>query len=80
VKWKKTAVAIVALSSFPPVLIAGSMMAHFVFLRLAFQGYEIGDLSSSGGTGAIFLTWVFCGVLLLLDAVFWLRIYRRVSN
>jgi hypothetical protein len=76
-KWKKFAVGLAGLASVPAVLIAGFAIAKFAYLRLAFQGYEVGELSSDG-IGVVFLRWIFCGILLLCDAVFWRRIYRRV--
>jgi hypothetical protein len=78
-KWRKPTVALIAVASVPVVALVGAMIAHLVFMRLAFQGYEVGELSSEG-IGSVFLTWIFCGALVLLDAIFWIRIYRRVSN
>jgi hypothetical protein len=79
-KLKKVAVGLAGIVSIPAVVIGGSAFADFVYLRLAFQGYDLRDLSPGNGPGGIFLTWVFCGILLLFDVVFWIRIYRRVSN
>jgi hypothetical protein len=79
-KLKKVAVGLAGLLSLPAVVIAGCAIADFIYMRLAFQGYEVGELASGDGMGAVFLRWVVCGILLMLDAVFWTRIYRRVSR
>jgi hypothetical protein len=79
-KLKKVAVGLAGLVSVPVVVIAGSAIADFIYLRLAFQGYEVGELTSGDGMGVVFLRWVVCGILLMLDAVLWTRIYRRVSR
>lgn len=79
-KLKKVAVGLVGLASVPAVIIIGSAIAEFAFLRLAFQEYDVGDLTPGDGIVRTVRTWVSCGVLLLFDAVFWIRIYRRVSN
>ncbi len=77
---KKVAVGVVGIASVPVVVIIGAAIADFIYMRLAFQGYDVRDLAPGDGIGGVFLTWVFCGVLLLFDVVFWIRIYRRVSN
>jgi len=79
-KLKKSGVALVGVASLPAAFMAGSALADFAYKRLLFQGYDISDLTPGDGAGVTLLTWISCGALVLADAVFWIRFYRRISR
>ena len=60
-KWKKVAVALGAVASVPAAMIAGYMIADFVYMHFVFKG-DVTDLTPGSAFAVFFLTCVFSGV------------------